>query len=297
MNQLTGTLSKMNNHLDGEQVYYQLPLGPYSLDMNSLVGHEVSIHFTGKIACQYCGCAIKKSYQQGYCFLATRKLARCDMCILKPEQCHHHHGTCREPQWGERHCMQPHYVYLANASGLKVGITRQENIPHRWVDQGAVQALPIIKVATRRLSGLVEVALKHHISDKTDWRKMLKNQAVMMDLVAERDRLLTDIAPALQSLQADFGADQISHCDTPALVLRYPVLQYPEKVSALNLDKTPNYQGILQGIKGQYWLIGDKVINIRKFSGYEVSISSHQPLTYDTIDVVKTAAHCPFAAS
>lgn len=295
MNQLTGTLNKMTNHLDGKQVYYQLPIGPYSLDMNSLVGHEVGLNFTGKIACQYCGCAIKKSYQQGYCFLATRKLARCDMCILKPEQCHYHHGTCREPQWGERHCMQPHYVYLANASGLKVGITRQENIPHRWIDQGAVQALPIIQVVSRRLSGLVEVALKQHIADKTDWRKMLKNHVTMIDLAAERDRLLADIAPELKALQNEFGADQLIICDTPTTALHYPVQQYPEKVSALNLDKKPSFHGVLQGIKGQYWLIGDKVINIRKFSGYEVMLSSKQPLIYDTVDVVKTAERCPFA--
>ena len=294
MNQLTGTLSKMDNRLDSEQVYYQLPLGPYSLDMNSLVGHQVGLHFTGKIACQYCGCPIKKSYQQGYCFLATRKLARCDMCILKPEQCHYHHGTCREPQWGERHCMQPHYVYLANASGLKVGITRQQNIPHRWIDQGAVQALPIIQVASRRLSGLVEVALKQHIADKTDWRKMLKNHVTMMNLAAERDRLLADITPELQALQSEFGVEQLIFCDTPAITLNYPVQQYPEKVSALNLDKTPCFQGVLQGIKGQYWLIGDKVINIRKFSGYEVTLSSNQPLIYDTVDIVKTAERCLF---
>lgn len=295
MNQLTGTLNKMTSRLDAGQVYYQLPLGPYLLDMNSLVGHDIGLHFSGKIACQYCGCAIKKSYQQGYCFLATRKLARCDLCILKPEQCHYHHGTCREPQWGERHCLQPHYVYLANASGLKVGITRQENIPHRWIDQGAAQALPIIKVTNRRLSGLIEVALKQHISDKTDWRKMLKNHITMLDLASERERLLTDIAPTLQALQVEFGAEQILLCDELTTTLNYPVRHYPEKISTLNLDKTPAYQGILQGIKGQYWMIGDKVINIRKFSGYEVTISTTQPLIYDTANVVKSAERCPFA--
>jgi len=294
MNQLTGTLRKMTNYLDGNQVYYQLPLTPYSLDMNSLIGYEIDIQFTGKIACQYCGCTIKKSYQQGYCFLATRKLARCDLCILKPEQCHYHNGTCREPKWGERHCMQSHYVYLANASGLKVGITRQDNIPYRWIDQGAIQALPIIKVTSRRLSGLVEVVLKQHIADKTDWRKMLKNNILMIDLIAERDRLLAEITPELQALQNECGIIQAMIYDEPVVQLHYPVQHYPEKISALNLDNHPHYRGTLQGIKGQYWMIGDKVINIRKFSGYEVTISTSQPLIYYTVDMVNTAEHCPF---
>jgi hypothetical protein len=65
---------------------------------------------------------------------------------MKPETCHYHLGTCREPDWAQNHCFRPHIVYLANSSGVKVGITRKTQIPTRWLDQGASQALPIFEV-------------------------------------------------------------------------------------------------------------------------------------------------------
>src|SRR5690606_38712899 len=114
-------------------------------------------------------------------------------------------GTCREPLWAELNCHQPHVVYLANSSGLKVGITRGTQVPTRWVDQGAVQALPIIGVQTRLQSGLVETLLKQHVADRTNWRAMLKGGIAEIDLPAERDRLLTLCRDELQALQQRFG--------------------------------------------------------------------------------------------
>ena len=273
--QLTGTIAKMRTAVGASgEVNYQLPLGAQWLDMNPLVGQEIALTHTGRIECTHCGCPIKKAYQQGYCFLATMRLAQCDMCILKPEQCHHHLGTCREPEWGDKHCMQGHYVYLSNASGLKVGITRQQNIPSRWVDQGAVQAVVLAKVATRRIAGLLEVAIKQHVSDKTDWRKMLKNDTAELDMVAERERFLALATPAITELRQQFGGEAVVVLDDAPWALKYPVLAYPEKVSAYNFDKAPEVSGVLQGIKGQYLLFGNKVLNMRKFTGYELTVSA-----------------------
>ena len=153
---MQGTLRKLKSSLT-EPVQYHLPVGDNLVDLNALIGKELTLTFSGTILCSNCGKKTKKSYSQGHCFVCMRKLASCDMCIMKPETCHYDKGTCREPQWGEENCMIPHYVYLANTSGLKVGITRHTQIPTRWVDQGATQALPIFKVQTRLQSGLVEL--------------------------------------------------------------------------------------------------------------------------------------------
>ena len=149
-----GAVEKLTAQLDNNNlVQYQLPLAiigedseHQSIALNPLIGKELTLTFHGKIACKHCGKTTKKSYSQGFCYPCMIKLAQCDMCIMKPETCHHHLGTCREPQWGEQHCMVDHYVYLSNTSALKVGITRHTQIPTRWIDQGATQALSLIHI-------------------------------------------------------------------------------------------------------------------------------------------------------
>ena len=195
------------------------------------------------------------------------------MCIVKPETCHYDAGTCREPEWAQQHCMQPHYVYLANSSGIKVGITRGSQIPTRWIDQGASQALPVFRVGTRYQSGLLEVAIKQHISDRTDWRKMLKGEAEPRDLVAMRDELAELCGEQISALQQRFGDQNIRFLsDEPVVEIQYPVERYPEKIKSLNLDKTPLVEGVLLGIKGQYLIMDTGVINIRKYSGYKLDV-------------------------
>ena len=192
---------------------------------------------------------------------------------MSPEKCHYHLGTCREPEWGETHCMIEHVVYLANSSGLKVGITRGSQIPTRWIDQGAVQALPIYYVASRYLSGLVEVLYKHHAADKTNWRAMLKGDPEPVDLQREAELLRKKVAPGIEALQREHGLQSVQRCDDAEQVLiRYPVQRHPEKVTSLNFDKTPDVSGELMGIKGQYLLLDSGVINMRKFAGYDVEV-------------------------
>ncbi|MEM7015747.1 MAG: DUF2797 domain-containing protein [Pseudomonadota bacterium] len=267
----TGTLEKMECTLNSP-VEYQLPVGDARISMNERLGELLTLHYTGNIYCIYCNRKTKKSFNQGYCFPCSQRLARCDNCIVRPEKCHYDEGTCREPEWGLANCMQTHYVYLANSSGLKVGITRETNIPTRWIDQGAVQALPILKVSSRLQSGLVEVALKAHVSDKTDWRKMLKGISADVELDAERDALLASNKQALDDISMRFPGEISAVENAEVISINYPVLEYPVKVTSLNFDKTPEISGVLKGIKGQYLILDTGVLNIRKFGGYEVAV-------------------------
>lgn len=268
---MIGTIKKMRAQL-GEQIDYFLPLGEQELHLNPLIGSPISFQFTGNIYCSACSKKTKKSYSQGHCFVCMRKLAACDMCVMKPETCHYDAGTCREPQWGDTHCMVPHYVYLSNTSAIKVGITRHNQIPTRWIDQGASEALAILKVKNRHLSGLVEVELARFIGDKTNWRNMLKGPAEHIDLVTQAHQLLEQIEPELKALEQRFGEGSIEHLLESESVqqLDFPVQQYPEKIKSLNLDKEPLVEGQLLGIKGQYLYLDCGVINMRKYSSYEL---------------------------
>ena len=255
--------------LDSNPVAYTLPIGEEQIPLNPLLGKTIRLTFTGDIHCVVCGRKTNKSFNQGYCYPCFRDLAQCDLCIVKPELCHYDQGTCREPEWGEAHCMQPHYVYVANSSGLKVGITRGNQIPTRWMDQGAVQALPVFRVQSRYQAGLLEVMFKQHISDRTDWRRMLKGDPEPADLSAKSAELRSICSDELDKQQAVAGEAGISLLEEEAVrSFTYPVLEYPTKVKALNFDKTQEIAGTLLGIKGQYLIFDTGVLNVRKFGGY-----------------------------
>ena len=254
-------------------IAYKLPIGDSLIPLNELIGKTLKLSSLGVINCINCGRKTNKSFSQGYCYPCMKKLARCDVCIVSPEKCHYHEGTCREPEWGEQNCMRRHYVYLANSSGVKVGITRGENIPKRWIDQGAVQALPIFAVATRYQSGLLETILKQHVADKTNWRTMLKGGNPLLDLYIKRDQLLAECGDAILELQERFGLQDIQPCgDAECFEFDFPVLEYPVKIVSHNLDKNPHVEGQLLGIKGQYLIFDTGVINIRKYTGYQAEL-------------------------
>ncbi|MBT5719120.1 MAG: DUF2797 domain-containing protein [Gammaproteobacteria bacterium] len=267
-----GTLRKMSSQLRSP-VEYQLRLGDAEVPLNPLLEKKISLHFSGQINCVKCARKTSKSFNQGYCYPCFQRLAECDSCIIHPERCHFDQGTCREPAWGERFCMQDHIVYLANSSGLKVGITRGTQVPTRWVDQGATQALAIIRVRTRLQSGAVEVMFKQHVADKTNWRDMLKGEATTLDMHAKAAELISKCESDLKELEDKFGFFAISVLNGVDTVnIEYPVVTYPEKVTSLNFDKTPIVEGALLGIKGQYLILDTGVINMRRFSGYEVAL-------------------------
>jgi len=299
---MIGNIKKMHAVLgdskNGMTVQYQLPIADELLPMNEHIGQTIKLNYQNEIHCVACGRKTNKSFAQGHCFPCFRSLASCDMCIMKPETCHFSEGTCREPAWGETNCFIPHYVYLANSSGIKVGITRGTQIPTRWIDQGAGQALPIFRVANRLQSGLLEVVLKQHVSDRTDWRKMLKFDSGLLEVVLKqhvsdrtdwrkmlkfdaepldlkevRDELLAKCETEISNIRSEQGDAALEAIDEDVVEIKFPVSEYPEKVKSLNFDKQPEIEGTLKGIKGQYLILDTGVLNIRKFSGYNIEVN------------------------
>ena len=268
-----GNVRKMTTTLEAP-VSYALPLGDQSVPMNALLGQQLRLHYEGVINCVACGRKSSKSFNQGYCYPCFRSLAQCDSCIMSPEKCHYAQGTCREPEWGETHCMIEHVVYLANTSGLKVGITRHSQVPTRWMDQGATQAQPIFRVDTRHHSGVVETLFKDHVADKTSWQAMLKGDSAPIDLELARQRLVETCAGGLVQAREQFGLQSITELQgADETRISYPVLEFPLKVKSFNLDKTPTVEGTLMGIKGQYLIFDTGVINMRKYGGYYLAVS------------------------
>lgn len=268
-----GPLAKLIAQVDGT-VRYTLPVGEHRIPVDVSVGSPITLEFLGEIRCCACGRITKKSYQQGYCFLCSQRLAACDICIIKPELCHFANGTCREPQWAESHCMQPHIVYLANASGLKVGVTRQSQVPTRWLDQGARQAMPLFRTLNRRIAGLLEVHLAETIADKTDWRRLLRGNADWLDFPRLRIDVVAKAEEKVDELRQRFGEHSVEILSQEQVYeFVYPVGAYPQKIRSLSLDTTPRVCGILEGIKGQYLLFRDAVLNIRKHTGYVVGFT------------------------
>ena len=259
-----GTLRKMKSRLE-QPVSYRVPLGDDEVLLNPLLKKKLRLEHTGNIHCVHCNRKINKSFNQGYCYPCFQKLAQCDSCIIHPEKCHFDQGTCREPSWGERYCLQDHIVYLANSSGLKIGITRATQVPTRWIDQGAIKALKIAKTPNRYLAGAIEVKLKDFVSDRTSWQKMLKNDVDQsIDLYSYREQLKDNLSFELREYILD---------EEKELSLQYPIDQYPEKIKSINFDKVKEFEGVLTGIKGQYIYIDNQyVVNMRKYSGYFFNI-------------------------
>jgi hypothetical protein len=266
-------LDKMDVTLDSGKAIYRLQTSSEHLLMNDLIGSQFKLIFQKEINCTHCQVKINKTYSGGYCSKCSRKLAECDFCILKPETCHYALGTCRDPSWGLKNCMIPHYVYLANSSGLKVGITRTTQIPTRWIDQGAVAALPILKVSSRLQSGIFEKLIGSEINDKTNWRIMLKGNIPEIDLINSRKELFELFGESLDELENQFGKNEISILDDEVVTeITYPVDKYLEKINSISLDNSLVVGGKLLGIKGQYLMFDHGVINIRSHTGYKVKI-------------------------
>lgn len=260
----TGNIRKMRTELTNP-VHYFLPLGEEEVYMNELIGKRVKIEFLGEINCIRCGRKTSKSFAQGYCFPCFRSAPETEECVLHPEMCRAHEGVARDMDYAAQHCLTDQVVYLSLTSGLKVGVTRISQVPYRWIDQGAVSAIELARAPNRYTAGLIEVFLKDHLDDKTNWRNMLKNE-----LLFQGD-LLSAKKEALSLLPGDFSV--YGSGDDTITDIQYPVENYPEKVGSLNLDKDPLVEGLLTGIKGQYLIFGnDKVINIRKFGGYRVRL-------------------------
>lgn len=245
-------------------VHYSLVLSE-SVDMNTLIGQPIELQYLGVITCTSCGKRTNKSFGEGFCYPCFRDAPEAAECIIRPELCRAHLGEGRDPEWEARHHNQPHVVYLALTDAVKVGITRADQVPTRWIDQGAYQAIPLARTTNRYEAGVLEVALKSFFTDKTNWRKMLRNENdTTVDLVEEKWR----IEELLPSDMRDFITDE-----EEVTTIHYPVLTYPNKLNSINLDSELHFAGKLLGIKGQYLLLdNDRIINLRKYTGYEVEL-------------------------
>ncbi|HQV34749.1 MAG TPA: DUF2797 domain-containing protein [Flavobacterium sp.] len=259
-----GVLTKMQTEL-GNPIQYYLVFENSFLNLNQLLDKELEISFQG-YQCLQCG-KKKKIFRQGYCYDCYMSSASVGDWIMKPELSTAHLDIeDRDLDYERKVQLQPHIVYLALSSEVKVGVTRGTQVPTRWIDQGAVQAIPILELPNRYLAGITEVALKNNYADKTNWQKMLKNEVPQVDLIQERLKAGNFLPDEVR----DYYAENNSHL----YEFHYPVLTYPKKVTSLSLDKTPLFQGKLSGIKGQYLLFQDgTVFNVRTFEGYVVKIS------------------------
>ena len=262
---LQANLIKMIPEPDNPVQYY-LSLGNERVHLNKLLGRKIHMDYLHRINCIKCGRLTKTSFAQGYCYPCFISIPETEECVLRPELCLAHEGIARDMEFAAEHCLIDHFVYLAVSGGLKVGVTRHSQIPYRWIDQGAVKALNIVRAPNRYIAGTIEVALKNILSDKTNWRDMLTNKKTEdINLVREKER-------ALHYLHPDFKKYALS--DNEVTHINYPVLSYPKKVKSINFDNTDSVEDVLTGIKGQYLLFeSGNVINIRKHNGYLVELT------------------------
>lgn len=261
---IEGNIRKMPVELNGTEVIYRLQLGESEILLNEIVGKQVDVNFSGQINCVHCGKKIKKTYGQGFCYPCFISVPEADPAIVKPELDMAHEGIARDMEWAKTHSLIDHFVYFAFTGDVKVGVTRHNQIPTRWIDQGASKAIILAKTPYRNLAGQIEVELKKYFADKTNWRKMLS------DISCENDILLTAKNKAIDLLPDNLK--EYIFEDNTVTELNYPVIKYPQKVKSLKLDKNPQINKTLTGIKGQYLIFDDNtVINIRNHSGYYIS--------------------------
>lgn len=262
--QYEGVLTKMQTEL-GTPIQYYIVFESSFINVNQLLGKEMEIAFMG-YQCLNCG-KKKKIYRQGFCYDCFYASPAAGDWIMRPELSMAHLDIAdRDLDYEKKVQLQPHVVYLASASDMKVGVTRKTQVPTRWIDQGASQAMPLVEVPNRYLAGITEVALKSHFSDKINWKKMLLNELAPIDL-AERRNFVKTLLPAEVAPYFETTEEKLYTLD-------YPVLDYPKKIASLNLATTPVYHGSLVGIKGQYLIFDDgTVFNVRSFEGFGVRIS------------------------
>lgn len=261
---ISGNLLKMES-IANTPIDYYLYFNDEKHHVNDWIGKSIAISYKNVINCVACGKHTNKSFFQGHCYKCFSTLPQTDSSVMNPELCMAQEGISRDMDWSKKNCLIDHYVYLSVTSNVKVGVTRSTQIPTRWIDQGAEYGIILAQTPYRQLAGLIEVELKQYMNDKTNWRKMLTSGVTdVPDLLSVKDEM-ADLLPDdyQQFLSED---DTIHH-------LQYPVNEYPDKVKSVNLEKTPEFKGLLKGIKGQYLIFDDGfVLNVRKHNGFLVDI-------------------------
>lgn len=273
---ITGYLRDLAPDLaEGGAVVYRLELDTGPVDLMPYLGRPVRLVHTGEKACVWCGRRVKKLFPNGSCYPCFRDLPQNDLCVVNPHTCHYE--TCRDQQWGNAHCMVPTYLYLARSSDIKVGLSR--NLPGRWLEQGAVEAVPIARLPNRRMAGELEQLLSRHLPDKTNWRKMLKGEVSAAPLEEVRQQVLA-LVPE------EYRPYLLPEEEQVTWRFAYPVTGPVESISPVDLDRGPA-AGILVGMKAKYLLLAAdlearaagkvQVVNIPKYAGYHVKIDFGSP--------------------
>lgn len=265
LRKMRAAVDAVGDGLQTRQVKYELQLASGATPLAERISEDLTLRFTGIRTCVSCGKRVKKFYGQGTCFPCLRNAPESSPCIIRPELCEAHLGKGRDVQWELDHHMQEHIVYLSFTGDVKVGVTRSTQVPVRWIDQGALLAVPIAKVPYRQLAGAIEVDLKRIFSDRTDWRRMLllsDPEAGVEPLRMAREKAMREVNPVFQAYILP---------EEPLYHLSYPLVHVPPKLASVQLDKLPEITGRLQGIKGQYLVWSDgRVLNVRNHIGYHV---------------------------
>lgn len=260
-----GNIIKMRTEL-ADPIHYYLQIGDHEVAINPLIGQHIQLKFDGQINCVACRKRTKTSFAQGFCYSCYQTVPEASETIMRPELSKAHFGIARDIKWAEEQDMADHYVYLAVSNDLKVGVTRWHQVPTRWIDQGASRAIKLAKTPNRHIAGVIEVFLKKHFTDKTNWRTMLQNQVnETINLEEEKQKTIQLMPLELHQYVSD--ENEIIH-------LSYPVSEYPEKVKSVSFDKIPLIEGELKGIKGQYLIFEkNQALNVRKHNGYFLSLT------------------------
>tara|TARA_B100000945_G_scaffold316416_1_gene317299 strand:+ start:4135 stop:4932 length:798 start_codon:yes stop_codon:yes gene_type:complete len=262
----SGVILKMNSKLNNF-VEYDLPIGDNLINMNKLIDKKIYLNWNKNIFCIACNRKTNKSFFQGFCYPCFINSPLTSECILRPHLCQAQDGIARDIEWAEQHCLKDHYVYLAISSNIKVGVTRKNQIPTRWIDQGAYQAIKFAKTPNRYLAGAIEINLKEIVSDRTQWQRMLKNEVNKeVNLLDKKKNLLNHLDPIFK---------KYVYQKNNIIEINYPVKQYPTKVKSVSFEKNGEISGKLYGIKGQYLIFENgNVLNIRKHNGYDISLKT-----------------------
>lgn len=247
----------------GSPAQYSLILENNEISINHLLGKNIRLEHNNLARC--IGCGASKVHDDGFCFLCVRKRPETDICQVRPELCHYEAKTCRDEEFAKTRCFIPHVVYLSLSSHLKVGITREMNVPSRFLDQGAVKALPIARVQDRISSGSLEVKLKEKYSDKTSWQKMLKAEVEPQDLLLKREEALGYLADANLNFTPLLG---------PVLSFEYPSIKTPDKIKSISPVKLGKVEGELWGMRGQYLILSTGVVQMRNLVGYHLEVTA-----------------------
>ena len=259
-----GVLNKMKTEIN-DNVNYYLELGDDFINLNQIINSKLELNFEG-YQCLNCSSDIQ-IYRQGHCKKCFFELPSTADWVMKPELSKAHLNIeDRDLEFEKDVQLKPHILYLAYSSNVKVGVTRKSQIPYRWIDQGAINAIEIAEFPNRFLAGVSEVELKKHYADKTNWREMLKTSQSTVELENERDKAFEKL-PVESSVMAKSN-------NFSTFIINYPVLKYPVKPKSLNIVKEKSFTNELVGIKGQYLIFKDEtVFNIRSNEGVVISLN------------------------